>query len=104
VLRVATLILVAAVIAGCGGAPDSGRPPSLADGAKVFASSCSGCHTLAPGGRPVPSGGPLAGYRMTNPQIESFVEQMPLRRPLSARETAAVVAFVAHAQRARANK
>jgi mono/diheme cytochrome c family protein len=101
--RLAILILVAAVIAGCGGAArNRGNPPSLAEGAQVFASSCSGCHTLAPGGGPVPSGGPLAGYRMTNSQIESFVRQMPLRRPLSARETAAVVAFVAHAQRARA--
>jgi hypothetical protein len=41
---------------------------------------------------------------MTNSQIESFVRQMPLRRPLSARELSAVVAFVAHAQRARATK
>src|SRR3954447_14002758 len=100
----AALILVGTLAAGCGGEGKSERAPSLAEGARVFGSSCTGCHTLTPGSRPVPPGGPLAGYRMTNSQLESFVRQMPVRRRLSEREVRAVVAYVAHAQRARAGK
>src|SRR2546425_7471714 len=92
-------ILVVASLAGCGGTGKP-APPSLTEGAQVFASSCSGCHTLGGGGRHPPPGGPLAGYRMTTAQLESFVRTMPVRRPLSGRELRAVVEFVAQAQRA----
>jgi len=67
----------------------------------VFASSCSGCHTLQPRSGPVTGGGPLAGYRFSTAQIESFVRTMPVPRPLTDRERRAVSAFVAHAERAR---
>src|SRR3954452_1690055 len=90
-----------ACLAGCGGGGKAPAPPSLAEGAHVFASSCTGCHTLEPTrGRQAPPGGPLAGYRMTRAQLESFVRTMPVPRPLTERELRAVVTYVAHAQRA----
>src|SRR3954462_10492314 len=91
--------LTIACLAGCGGGQQA--QPSLAEGAQVFASSCTGCHTLNPGRGKAPPGGPLAGYRMTTAQLESFVRTMPVPRPLTERELHAVVAFVAHAQRTR---
>jgi len=94
------IALVLACLAGCGTASKP-APPSLAEGAHVFASSCSGCHTLTRGRGQAPPGGPLAGYRMTTAQLESFVRTMPVPRPLTERELHAVVAFVAHAQRTR---
>src|SRR3982751_5806433 len=100
-----TLALVSALalacLAGCGGSDRRSPPPSLGEGARVFATSCTGCHSLDPvrGGRALP-GGPLSGYRMTTAQLDSFVRTMPVPRPLSERERRAVVAFVAHAQRA----
>src|SRR4051794_2720643 len=93
----ACAILATVLLAGCGGG-DERRQPSLAEGARVFASSCSGCHTLTASRGPAPAGGPLAGYRFTTAQLESFVRTMPVPRPLSDRERHAVVAFVAHAQ------
>lgn len=102
-MRTTTLacaLLATVLLAGCGGGSKPQHPPSLAEGAHVFASSCSGCHTLAPTRGHVPAGGPLAGYRFTTAQIDSFVKTMPVARPLTVRERQAVVAFVAHAQRA----
>ena len=94
-----TTLLAGSTLAGCGESAKP-RPPSLAEGARVFASSCSGCHTLQPRSGPVTGGGPLAGYRFSAAQIESFVRTMPVPRPLSDRERRAVAAFVAHAERA----
>ena len=98
----AATALVAASIVGCGDGGGKAPAPSVAEGSRVFASSCTGCHTLYPqrGGH-VPPGGPLAGYTMTTTQLESFVRNMPVPRPLSDRELKAVVAFVAQAQRTR---
>src|SRR4051794_38787641 len=99
-IRACALALAMVLLAGCGGGR---RPaaPSLSEGARVFASSCTGCHTLNPvrSRRALP-GGPLAGYRMTTAQLDSFVRTMPVPRPLTDRERRAVVAFVAHAQAA----
>jgi mono/diheme cytochrome c family protein len=92
--------LVAALVAGCGGGGGKASPPSAAEGARVFAASCTGCHTLYPIRGQARAGGPLAGYKMTTSQLESFVRNMPVPRPLSDRELKAVVAFVAQAQRA----
>jgi mono/diheme cytochrome c family protein len=100
----AAAVLVAASIAGCGGGGGQQPAPSQADGARVFASSCTGCHTLYPTRGQALPGGPLAGYRMTTSQLESFVRNMPVKRPLSDRELKAVVAFVAQAQRTRRAK
>ena len=96
-----TAALAAAPAAGCGGGGDKRPAPSVAEGARVFASSCTGCHTLYPTRGQAPAGGPLAGYRMTTSQLESFVRNMPVPRPLTDRELKAVVAFVAQAQRTR---
>lgn len=94
--------LAAGSIAGCGGGGGgSTTAPSAAEGAHVFAASCTGCHTLYPTRGQAPPGGPLAGYKMTTAQLESFIRNMPVPRPLSDRELKAVVAFVAQAQRAR---
>lgn len=93
--------LVAASIAGCGGGAGKAPAPSAAEGARVFATSCTGCHTLYPTRGQARAGGPLAGYTMTRGQLESFVRNMPVPRPLSDRELKAVVAFVAQAQRTR---
>ncbi|MFL5885854.1 MAG: c-type cytochrome [Thermoleophilaceae bacterium] len=101
----AILAAAAALLASCGGgAKPHPPPPSLAEGARVFASSCSGCHTLAPTRGHVPAGGPLAGYRFTTAQLDSFVKTMPVPRPLTGRERQAVVAFVAHVQRTGATR
>jgi mono/diheme cytochrome c family protein len=91
-------VLAATLAAGCGASKQPA--PSLTEGAHVFASSCSGCHTLEPRRGQVPAGGPLAGYRMTTQQLQSFVRNMPVQRPLTERELRAVVAYVAEAQRA----
>jgi mono/diheme cytochrome c family protein len=95
----AAAALAAASIAGCGGGDGKAPAPSAAEGARVFAASCTGCHTLYPTRGQAPAGGPLAGYKMTTGQLESFVRNMPVPRPLSDRELKAVVAFVAEAQR-----
>jgi mono/diheme cytochrome c family protein len=95
----AILAAAAALLASCGGGAKPQSPPSLAEGARVFASSCSGCHTLQPSRSHVPAGGPLGGYRFTTAELDSFVKTMPVPRPLTGRERQAVVAFVAHVQR-----
>jgi mono/diheme cytochrome c family protein len=96
----AIALLAAASIAGCGGGGSKREaPPSAAEGAHVFASSCSGCHTLEPTPGQAPPGGPLAGYRMTTQQLQSFVRNMPVQRPLTERQLQDVVAYVARAQR-----
>jgi len=99
VLRALALI-AASLGAGCAGGSAGATRPTR-PGAAVFASSCAGCHTLAPEGRsvPAPSGGSLLDYRMSAAIVASFARQMPLPRPLSAAELRAVAAYVADAQR-----
>ena len=81
------------VAAGCGG---SSPPASSATrGSDVFASACSGCHTLAGHDTPV-QGGDLATTTLTVDEIESFVRVMPVR--LTSGQVAAVAAYVHDAE------
>ena len=97
----ALVTLVAACGSNGGGAPSAAE---LAQGKKVFVSSCGGCHTLSAAGTKGVTGGPLDGLSFS----ESFVEQrvhdggggMPaFGDTLSSDEIAAVSAFVAGATR-----
>jgi mono/diheme cytochrome c family protein len=82
-------LLPAAFVAGCGGGG-----PSPREGAAVFASSCTGCHTLAARPRVNPVGGSLRGYHLTVAQAEAAVRVMPVRTKLTARQLEAVSRYI----------
>ncbi len=87
------MLAAAALLAGCGGSAHSSN-----DGAAIFASACSSCHTLAPNPHPSPVGGTLSGYGFTEAQVASFTRVMPLRKRLTPRQIAAVSRFVVRSQ------
>jgi mono/diheme cytochrome c family protein len=89
------ILTAAAVATGCGAA----RPP--ASGAKLFASSCGGCHTLTGVDSPSHQGGDLLGVRLSRAQLLQFTREMPVRHPLTATELDAVTSYVLAAQRRR---
>jgi len=64
----------------------------------VYATACTGCHSLAARPSPELNGGGLGDYRLTPAQVASFVKVMPLARALTSREIAAVSAYVAHVE------
>lgn len=64
-------------------------------GKAVFASGCSGCHTLTGHDTQVP-GGDLAMATLSVADIESFVRVMPVR--ITRAEVAAVAAYVRGAE------
>jgi cytochrome c2 len=68
----ASLLLAAALLAGCGSGPAS-------PGARIFAESCRSCHTLSTDARVHTAGGTVAGYGMSLAQLESFTRVMPVR-------------------------
>jgi mono/diheme cytochrome c family protein len=84
-----------ALLALGSGALAAGGP----DGRTVFASACSGCHTLGGRGAALP-GGDLGGYRLSAAEIASFAAIMPVHPRLSAAELGAVAAYVASRERA----
>jgi mono/diheme cytochrome c family protein len=74
-------------LAGCGGGN------SLARGHAIFTQRCSSCHTLT-GHDTHADGGDLALPHLSVADIASFTRVMPLRRPLSRRDTLAVADYV----------
>jgi mono/diheme cytochrome c family protein len=90
VVALAGLVLLAVGAAGLGRESPDGRA--------VFASSCSGCHSVDGGAARTP-GGDLTGYRLTAAEIASFAAVMPVHPRLSAAEIRAVAAYVAARER-----
>jgi len=88
VLRAASTLVLVAVLAGCGSSHDE-----FARGRRVFAASCSGCHTLT--GRPTRApGGDLGSLLLSAADIESFAAIMPVRPRISHRDLRSVALFV----------
>jgi mono/diheme cytochrome c family protein len=81
--------LSAGVLGACGGG--SSRPP---DGRAIFASDCSACHSLIGNESLHRQGGDLVGYRIGRPALVQLTSEMPVARPLSRAEVAAVVDYV----------
>ena len=67
--------------------------PLIADGRRVFAASCAGCHTLTGHDTPA-SGGDLGHSNLTDAEIVSFTRIMPARPALTRSRIRAVAAFV----------
>jgi mono/diheme cytochrome c family protein len=104
----AAAALTAAAV-GCGSAATVPRPsvpapaPRLqAEGKRVFAGSCSVCHGLSGAESAPRQGGDLAGFRMSEAQLESETRIMPMPRRLTAAEIRAVSLYVLGVQRAHA--
>jgi mono/diheme cytochrome c family protein len=89
------VLALAGALAGCGGTSAAG-PPS---GAKVFAKSCAGCHSLIGNESRHRPGGDLLAYRMSRQELVEFTREMPVRQPLTAAGLRAVVDYVAAIQR-----
>lgn len=102
------LLATAAVAAGLSGCGGDDRPP--APGRAVFARSCGGCHTLAEAGTKGNRGPNFdSSERLSEAQIRRQltlgVGGMPsFRGRLTARQQAAVAAFLAAAMRERPSK
>jgi len=61
-----------------------GRPPlNRAEGAALFRSSCTRCHSIAGVGPRSPSGGELDHYHLTQAQLAGLTRVMPTVRHLS---------------------
>ena len=90
----AALATVAVLLTGCGGAGSQ-----HVSGSKVFATACSGCHSLVGNESRHRQGGDLLGYRISRAAMTDFVREMPVRHRLTAAELAAVVNFVERAER-----
>jgi mono/diheme cytochrome c family protein len=82
---------LAGVLAGCGSGADG--TARIARGREVFASQCSGCHTLT-GREHGASGGDLVLAHLQEKDLASFARVMPTKRPLSAEDARAVAAYV----------
>jgi mono/diheme cytochrome c family protein len=89
----ASMVLVAPT--GCGGSSH----PQRVSGRALFATDCSHCHSLVGTESPTRQGGDLLAYRLRRSELTEFVREMPLRRPLSHTQLAAVVSYVLREQR-----
>ena len=83
-MRVAVLIAVAALAAGCG---------SKQNGPRLFARECAGCHSLQ-GHERGAMGGDLAIPLLSVPDLVSFAVTMPTRDRLTSGQAHAIAAFV----------
>ena len=79
-----------ALSAGCGGAHDT----TSAQGRRIFASQCAGCHTLT-GREHGAVGGDLVLAHLQEKDLASFARVMPTKRPLSPAEAQAVATYIA---------
>ena len=80
--------------AGCGTSA-----PSQPSGRVLFAQACQACHSLTGHQSPSQQGGDLRGVRLSRPVALQFAREMPVRRPLSRGQLAAVVDYIALVQR-----
>jgi mono/diheme cytochrome c family protein len=88
------LLAVCALSAGCGAGASA--PP--ASGAALFTQACGACHSLVGRQSPGLQGGDLLRYRFGREAMLQFAREMPVRRPLDARELTAVVEYVVAAE------
>ena len=88
---------VAASVAliGCG----SVSRPRSASGKALFAADCSACHSLIGSESLRRQGGDLLGYRFSRRDLLEFAREMPVRRPLSPAQLAAIVGYVSGRER-----
>ena len=121
------LLVVCGVLAGCGGAsrsrpasgavlrpasgavlrpasgaalrPASGAALRPASGAALFTERCGACHSLVGRESPRRQGGDLLRFRFSRETMLEFAREMPVRRPLDARELSAVVDYVVGVER-----
>jgi mono/diheme cytochrome c family protein len=97
--RPITMLALVVLLTGCGGSQ-----PRRSAGAAVFARNCSLCHSLVGNESLRRQGGDLLGYRLTRAQLLQITREMPVRRPLTGAELAAVVDYVLRAQRSAARQ
>lgn len=91
----AALLATCAALTGCGGAGGA-RPRT---GAELFAQACGACHSLTGTESPGRQGGDLLRYRFSRAVMLEFAREMPVRRPLDARELSAVTDYVTAVER-----
>jgi len=94
----ATGTVVAVLLAGCGGTKVTPRSERLVRGQTIFASECSGCHTVS-GREHGAVGGDLLLTHLDRKDLASFARVMPTTRPLSAAAAAAVASYIASRER-----
>ena len=87
--RLLAWALVIAGLAGCG----AGRTPAP-DGAALFRSQCTSCHTIAGNENRRTQGGDLLRFRIRRRQLLQFVGEMPTRMRLTPTQVAAVTDYV----------
>jgi mono/diheme cytochrome c family protein len=76
-------------LTGCGA---SGQ--RTASGRALFAGDCSNCHSLIGDESLRRHGGDLLGHRFSRPDLLEFAREMPVHRPLSPAQLAAIVDYV----------
>ena len=86
-----------ATLTGCGSSAPSGSTP-FAGGATLFARACSSCHSLTGRDDPRRQGGDLLRLRIGRAAMVEFVQEMPVRHPLSAAQEQRVAAYVLSAE------
>jgi len=89
------LLAISGILAGCGAASTARGPTGRA----LFAQDCSACHSLSGRESPRRQGGDLLGARLSPGVMLEFVREMPVRRPLSPADLAAVTDYVLSVQR-----
>lgn len=94
----ATGTVVAVLLAGCGGTNVAPRSERLVRGQKLFASQCSGCHTVS-GREHGAVGGDLVLTHLDRQDLASFARVMPTTRRLSPLDAAAVASYIASRER-----
>jgi len=65
----------------------------------LFAADCSACHSLIGDESLRRQGGDLLGYRFSRRDLLEFAREMPVRRPLSPAQLAAIVGYVSGRER-----
>jgi mono/diheme cytochrome c family protein len=80
---------------GCG----STSGPRPASGRALFAEDCSACHSLIGNESLHRQGGDLLGYRFSRRDLLEFAREMPVRRPLSPVQLAAIVDYMSAKER-----
>ena len=83
--------IAAGLLAGCGNG--GGGSARIAQGRQIFASQCSGCHTVT-GHEHGASGGDLVLAHLQEKDLASFARVMPTKQPLSAAQARAVASYV----------
>jgi mono/diheme cytochrome c family protein len=89
--------LIAAACGVCGCGAGASHPT----GAQVFAEKCAACHSVIGNESRHRIGGDLLGYRISRRQLVQFTREMPVRKPLTRDELAAVVDYVFSLQQRR---